>query len=304
MDEVKKILVTGASGFLGWNVCRRAAQLHTVIGVFHSHPVTVPGVTALQCDLTDYRECTSLMQRTRPDAVIHAAAMVNPNQCQEHRDESRRINVDAAVSIAGLCSDAGIPCVFISTDLIFDGTSPPYSETGEPSPISIYGEHKLEAERAMRRRHDRLIICRMPLMFGDAPPGAQSCIQPMIRALRERIPLPLFIDEYRTPVSGGTAAAGILLALEKSLAGLIHLGGRERISRCDFGYTLAAALGADSAVIRPVRQADVKMPALRPPDVSFDSAMAFGLGGRRGFNPLPLDEELASLECVKSYAVC
>jgi dTDP-4-dehydrorhamnose reductase len=272
-----------------------------VFGVFHTHPVTVPSVTALQCDLTDYHECTSLMQQTQPDAVIHAAAMVNPNHCQEHRGESRRINVDAAVSIAGLCSDAGIPCVFISTDLIFDGTAPPYCETSEPSPVSVYGEQKLEAERAMRRRHDRLTICRMPLMFGDAPPGAQSCIQPMIRALHDRTPLRLFIDEYRTPVSGTAAAAGILFALEKMVP-LIHLGGRERISRCDFGYILAAALGADSAVIRPVRQAEVIMPALRPSDVSFDSAMAFGLGGRQGFNPLPLNEELARLECVKSYA--
>lgn len=299
MAAEKKILVTGASGFLGWNICRRAAALFRVTGVFNSRPVTVPGVTALRCDLTDYCGCKALMRQARPDAVIHAAAMVNPNQCQEDRDGSHRINVGAAVSIAGLCSDAGIACLFVSTDLVFDGTAPPYNEKSEPAPVSIYGEHKLEAEQAMRRRHGRMIICRMPLMFGDAPPGAQSCIQPMIRALRDRIPLPLFIDEYRTPVSGGAAAAGILLALEKSVS-LIHLGGRERISRCDFGYTLAAALGADRGAIRPIRQADVKMPAHRPPDVSFDSTMAFGLG----FNPLPLDKELSALECVTSYAVC
>jgi dTDP-4-dehydrorhamnose reductase len=266
-----------------------------VTGVYHAHPPSPGAMAAEQCNLADYRECKELLRSVKPDAVIHAAANPNPNTCQERPDETRRINVDASISIAGLCADLNIPLVFISTDLVFDGKAPPYSELSAPSPVNRYGEQKLEAERTMAARYGRVVICRMPLMFGDAAAPAQSFIQPMVSALRSRAPIALFTDEYRTPASGISAAKGILLALDKIDGGIIHLGGRERISRYDFGLNLARACGIENPVINAVRQEDVKMAAKRPPDVSFDSSKAFAMG----FDPLPIDEELKRLACVK-----
>jgi dTDP-4-dehydrorhamnose reductase len=293
MDDRKRVLITGASGFLGWNLCRYAATTCAVTGVFRTHPLAVDGVAGEQCDLTVYRECKELLQRARPHAVIHAAAEADPNRCQERPEETGRINVAAAVSLAGLCSDAGIPLAFISTDLVFDGTSPPYNERSIPSPVNRYGEQKLAAERETLARHGAAVICRMPLMFGDAPSGARSFILPMIRALRDRTPATLFTDEFRTPASGRSAAAGVLLALEKA-SGILHLGGRERISRYDFGLKLARACGINDPVIHAARQRDVGMAAPRPPDVSLDSSRAFALG----YDPLSIDRELSRLECV------
>jgi dTDP-4-dehydrorhamnose reductase len=220
--------------------------------------------------------------------------MVNPNDCQEDPEASRRINVDASLYIAEQCAKRGIRCVFISSDLLFDGRNPPYSEASEPCPISRYGEHKLEAEIGMRSLCPDFLICRVPLMYGDVPPGASSCIQPMIAALREGREITLFTDEYRTPACGASAAEGILLALEK-VRGIVHLGGRERISRYDFGIMLANALGIDRPQIRGVLQREVAMIAPRPPDVSFNSTKAFNLG----YAPFSIDEELRRLECIK-----
>ena len=166
---MKRILVTGASGFLGWNICRRAEKSSTVLGVFNNHPLTISGAATEKCDLLDYASVKALLRRFKPDAVVHAAAAADPNFCQLHSEETRRINVDAAISLAGLCSDARIPCALISTDLVFDGASAPYNEACPPSPISIYGEQKCAAEQGMLSRHDRMTICRLPLMFGDVP---------------------------------------------------------------------------------------------------------------------------------------
>jgi dTDP-4-dehydrorhamnose reductase len=290
----KKLLVTGAGGFLGWNICRLAMQHYEVSGVFHRHPIALPGIAHEPCDLGSYVEVKALMQRVRPDAVIHAAAIASPDRCMEDPAGSRRINVDAAVALAGLCSDARIPCLFTSTDLVFDGTRPPYSEASDPSPINLYGEQKVEAERAMRARHTAMTICRMPLMFGDVPPGAQSSIQPLIRALTEGTTISLFVDEFRTPVSGTTAAAGILLMLEKP-PGLIHLGGKERISRYEFGKIVAAALGRDGSNIREARAADSVRLAPRPRDVSFDSVRAFSLG----YRPKSILKEIKALDSIR-----
>jgi dTDP-4-dehydrorhamnose reductase len=295
VGQARKILVTGASGFLGWNVCRRLQREYEVVGVSRRTPLRIEGVVGERCDLTDYREVRALFHRQRPDAVIHAAAVASPNTCQQHPSESRAVNVDASVSIAGLCNDVGIPCVFTSSDLVFDGVSPPYDEGRPASPISVYGEQKVKAERAMLERHDRVTVCRMPLMYGDALPPAQSFLQPLIRGILAGEEIALFTDEFRTPVSGVAAAEGILLALtcgEK----LLHLGGRESVSRYEIGNRLAQALGCSNAKLRPVLQGDVPAIAPRPGNVSLDSGKAFALG----YDPLPIEAALKQLACVRT----
>ncbi|MBW4497806.1 MAG: NAD(P)-dependent oxidoreductase [Oscillatoria princeps RMCB-10] len=286
---MKKLLVTGSSGFLGWNLCQLAKQKWQVYGTHFSHQVEIPGVKQLPADLTDFQELQRLFQEIGPDAAIHTAAQSQPNYCQTHPQESRAINVTASWNIAGLCADYSIPCAFTSTDLVFDGLNAPYRETDTVSPVSLYGEQKVLAEQGMLERYPRTAVCRLPLMFGGAP-AAKSFIQPMLRALKEGQELALFVDEFRTPVSGNAAARGLLLALE-NVQGRIHLGGKERVSRYDFMRLLIEVLGLSDAKIKTCRQADVKMAAPRPPDVSLDSSKAFALG----YQPLCLREEFEAL---------
>ncbi|MEM9807664.1 MAG: sugar nucleotide-binding protein, partial [Cyanobacteria bacterium P01_D01_bin.56] len=130
----------------------------------------------------------------------------------------------------------------------------------------------------------------MPLMFGAVPPTAQSFLQPFLQTLRDGKELKLFVDEFRTPVSGTTAAKGLLLALEKA-QGLIHLGGKERISRYDFGLLMTEVFDLPDDNLKPGRQQDVKMSAPRPPDTSLDSTKAFALG----YAPGSIQEELEAL---------
>lgn len=287
---MKKLLVTGASGFLGWNLCQLSQQHWDVYGTYFSHLVEIPGITLLKVDLRDFEEIKRIFREVKPDAVIHTAAQSSPNFCQNNPHESRLINVTASCNIAGLCADYSIPCVFTSTDLVFNGLNPPYQETDSVCPVNDYGEQKVMAELGMLERYPLTTVCRMPLMFGIASPTATSFIQPFIQILREEKELSLFIDEFRTPVSGKTAAQGLLLALEK-VQGYIHLGGKERVSRYEFGRLLVEVLQLPKIGLRACRQIDVKMAAPRPADVSLDSAMAFSLG----YTPLSLREELEAL---------
>ncbi len=284
---MRKLFVTGASGFLGWNVCQIARKEWDIYGTVFSHPIKIEGVNIIRIDLRDFKELRKIYKEIRPDAVIHTAAATSPNYCQTNRMESQKINVDVSINIACLCADSGIPCVFTSTDIVFDGLDPPYKEEDPVCPVNFYGEQKVMAERGMLKYYPDIAICRMPLMFGIPGPVASSFIQPMIKAMREGRELRLFIDEFRTPVSGETAAQGLLLALEK-VKGIIHMGGVERISRYEFGRMLRDVLGIEDAKLIACRQKDVSMPAPRPPDVSLDSSKAIALG----FKPLPLLEEL------------
>lgn len=287
---MKKLLVTGASGFLGWNLGQLAQQEWQVYGTYFSKTVEISNVNLIKVDLRDFDQLKNLFQQIQPAAVIHTAAQSNPNFCQTHPEESAIINVTTSSNIACLCADYSIPCAFTSTDLVFNGLNPPYQETDPVSPINIYGEQKVLAEQEMLARYPQTAVCRMPLMFGIAPEGATSFIQPFIKTIRAGKELSLFSDEFRTPVSGTTAASGLLLALEK-FNGVIHLGGKESISRYEFGRLMAEVLELPQDKLTACLQKDVPMAAPRPQDVSLNSEKAFALG----YQPLSLREELELL---------
>ena len=287
---MKKLLVTGASGFLGWNLCRLARENWEVYGTYFSQEVEIPGVNLLKVDLNDFQELKRLYSQIKPAAVIHTAAQARPNVCQNYPEESQVINVTTSCQIAGLSADYAIPCVFTSTDLVFDGLNPPYQETDAVSPISYYGEQKVLAEQGMLEVYPQTAVCRMPLMFGAVPPTSSSFIQPFLKALREGKELSLFTDEVRTPVSGQTAAKGLLLAVENA-QGILHLGGKERVSRYDFGRLMAEVLDLPQDKLSACLQKDVPMVAPRSPDTSLDSSKAFALG----YQPLSLRQELEVL---------
>jgi dTDP-4-dehydrorhamnose reductase len=287
---MKKLLVTGASGFLGWNVIQHAMGGWDVVGICLTHSVAIPGTKILRVDITRYQDLKRTVFDIRPDAVIHAAAVSDPNTCEQNPGQTRIVNTDASIHLAGLCAALEIPCLFVSSDLVFSGTDAPYCEDDEPSPVSVYGEQKVLAEKGMRKEWPRTVVCRLPLMYGDPGPAATNFLQLLTRAVLKGQPPRLFIDEYRTPLSGRSAAQGLMIAL-RVIPPIVHLGGPERISRYEFGCLLADVLGVSRATIIACRQKDVDLPAKRPPDVSLDSGRAIAMG----FNPGSVREELEFL---------
>jgi dTDP-4-dehydrorhamnose reductase len=285
----KKLFITGASGFLGWHLCKAAQLNWDVYGAVNRNTIDCPGITVLPIDLTDQDALKQLIQDLRPDAAIHAAALSRPNDCQNNPGESFAVNVQASLTMADYCGTLEIPCVFTSTDLVFDGLNPPYAESATVSPVNLYGEHKVMAEEGMSARNPKTIVCRMPLMFGVAP-QAPSFLQSFVSTLQAGQTLKLFTDEVRTPVSGQTAAQGILLALKQGPS-CLHLGGTERISRYDFGRVLAKVLNCSEQLLQACRQADVPMAAPRSADVSLDSSLAFQLG----YSPSSVEAELQQI---------
>lgn len=287
---MKKLWVTGASGFLGWHLCQMAKRDWRVYGAYWTKPIDAPGIRLDQLNLLDFQALKQSFKTIQPEAVIHTAAQSKPNICQIRPDETYPINVTAAVNLANLCAEAEIPYVFTSTDLVFDGRNPPYRETDPVCPINHYGEQKAIAEAEILAAYPRATVCRMPLMFGAKTPSAQSFLQPWLKTLREGKKLKLFTDEFRTPISASTASNGLLLALEKG-HGRLHLGGRNSISRFEFGRLLVEVGQFSPHQLHPCLQQDVPMPAPRPKNVSMDSAKAFALG----YAPGPLKPELAAI---------
>ncbi len=290
-----KLLITGASGFLGPYLCRTAADKYTVFGLSNKNKISMKNINILSVDLCDIKSLKELFSRIKPDAVIHAAAMSAPDLCQQYPLESNKINVLASLHIADLCCLQRIPLVFISTDLVFDGGQGNYLESDPVSPVSLYGEQKVKAENGILKQLPNAVICRMPLMFGAVSGSAQSFIQPMIHSFKNSVQQALFTDEFRSPISAASASEGILLALEKT-TGVVHLGGRQRISRYDFGVMLAEIGKFDKKLIVSKLQKEINFAAPRPADVSLNSSKAFSLG----YSPEDIRGSLSKLNCLSN----
>ena len=166
-----RLLVTGGGGLLGHALCEAAAGGWDVVAVCRNTAPAVTGIRRVPADITDARRLETVFRNERPHAVIHAAAMSQPNACEMAPEASEAVNVIASERIAAHCAAGGIPLVFTSTDLVFDGTRPPYAETDPPNPICVYGRHKAAAEVRIRDRFPDATVCRLPLLFGYAPGG-------------------------------------------------------------------------------------------------------------------------------------
>jgi dTDP-4-dehydrorhamnose reductase len=287
---MRRLMVTGGSGLLGASVCRAASTEAEVIGLYWRHEPREAGFRPVRLDLTDFRGLKAAMAELKPDGVIHTAAISHTALCEKDRAATRKINVQATVNLAGLCADRGIPFVFTSSDLVFDGRNAPYCEEDPVNPINAYAEQKVEAETGILERHPAAAVCRMPVMFGLADGEPKGALRGLLLRKGEGEPVKLFTDEIRTPAGAPEAAAGLLIALEKA-KGLLHLGGNERISRYRFAHLAAEVFETDTSLFVPCLQSDLALKPARPPDVSLDSTKARALG----YNPPSLKSQLEHL---------
>ena len=132
---MKRVLVTGASGMLGTELCLAAPAGTVVVGtdLRANSPVDVPGL-----DLADGALVERLFSDHGPfDGVIHAAAFTAVDLAEEREGDARRSNEEASRVLATQCAKHSIPLVLVSTDFVFDGNATrPYREEDPPRPLS------------------------------------------------------------------------------------------------------------------------------------------------------------------------
>jgi dTDP-4-dehydrorhamnose reductase len=226
-----------------------------------------------------------LLRRIQPEAVIHAAAIADVGLCQRHPDRTADINIDVPARLAAWCARRDVPFGFTSTDLVFDGERAPYDEACPVNPINSYARQKARAEANVLKMYNKAAVFRLPLLIGvSGRNDTYHFCHRMFDAIYKGEVLSLFTDEYRTPVDIGSAAAGILSMLGR-VEGVLHLGGRTRISRYELGLMMAEAMGRVPDMIQAVRIADIPSIGQRAADVALDSRRAFDLG----YSPMPLN---------------
>lgn len=280
------LLVTGASGLLGSNIARRAGTTFRLVAVHRSHPISFPDCTCLPLDITNPDAVNELFRSAHPDLVLHTAAIADVDYCEDHPEKAWNTNVEGTANVAQACRKIGAKLVHISTDAVFDGTRGLYREEDEPHPINTYARTKLEAERRVMETVPESLIIRTAF-YGRGPSGRKGLAEWTLEQLRRGEPFPMFTDVFFSPIYIGDLIEIIFEAHAQGLAGIYHVGSRERCSKHEFGMALARTFGFDPANLKAGVLADVPLRAPRPKDISLDTSRISRALGR----PMPGLEE-------------
>jgi len=269
---MEKILITGISGFLGWNLARRLTDKYHIYGTCLDNPVSIPGVETFTFDLSDWSKIERLCQAVNPTVIVHTAAYSNPDYCELHHKEALTLNTFATRELAKSANRLGSRLIYTSTDFVFDGKRGDYSEADDPAPINYYGKTKFLGELEITNHCSHYVTLRIGTLYGRGNGVRPNFFETLEQQLLAGKKPSCIVDQYRTFLFVEDAVQAISqLVGERSLKGLFHLGGPEKASRFQFAEKLCAPVGAPVSLIEKIRLADSASSAARPPDCSLNS---------------------------------
>lgn len=251
-----RVLVTGGAGLVAGHLVR-AAPSDVEVHLTWRRSEPAPGPAAYQVDLCDGSATTALVDRVRPDVVVHTA----------YSQSSEADVVDATRSVAQAAAETGARLVHLSSDMVFGGDAAPYDEEARPDPVNDYGRWKLRAEEEVCALVPDALVTRTSLVTSGDPLDHQA--QWLVRALSGGDEVTLFHDEYRTPVRADALAAALWELVAAGTTGVVHLPGPERLSRAEVGRRCAEHLGLPTGLVRTASAATHPEP--RPRDLSLVS---------------------------------
>ena len=255
-----RALVIGASGQVGAAVGERlGARGYPWVGTY----AKVPRPELRPLDLADESATRRLIADAAPDWVFCAGALTYVDYCEEHPEEAFRLNRDAPALVARAAAERGAGIVFYSTEYVFDGESGPYAEDDPVRPISVYGQSKLEGERAVSAENPRAIIVRTTVVYGPEPQGKNFVYQLLRRARAgERMRVPA--DQISSPTYNPDLAAASVELAERGCRGVFHIAGSQILDRHAFARAACRAFGLDEALLDPVATSALAQRARRP----------------------------------------
>lgn len=234
---MKKLLITGSSGFLGSRLALYYKDKYELLLPTHS-----------QLNVSREEAVMAYMEQFQPDIVLHCAALSNTWYCEQHPDESHRVNVQGTVKIAKACKHIGAKLVFMSSDQVYNGTpvSGPLKEQDVFQPVNVYGRHKLEAEQRALRNNPMSVALRLTWMY-DVPSSPMKLNSNILvniqKALDEGTTIKAATHEYR----GVTNVWEVVRNMEQTLelpGGIYNYGSGNHIDSYTLFLKVANIMGA------------------------------------------------------------
>lgn len=247
----RKVLVTGANGMLGQDLCP----------ILEDEGFEVIETDKDTLDITDYVSAKTVLCNENPDIVIHCAAYTNVDKAEEEFDVAKKINADGTENISKICADNDILLIYISTDYVFDGKkNSPYLPEDSANPINNYGLTKYMGEEVVRKYCSKYYITRTSWLYGH---HGKNFVETMI-SLADRSEIKVVDDQIGCPTWTVELANGIINLLEGADFGTYHICGSGKTSWYGFAKEIFKLTGSTVNLI-PCKTEEFPRPAKRPP---------------------------------------
>lgn len=246
-----RVLVTGVSGQLGYDVARVLAQ----------RGIEYRGTSSKELDITDREAVERLMERYRPDAVIHCAAYTKVDLAEDEPERCWAVNADGTRNVAAACRRTGAKLLYISTDYVFPGTGERSYGTGDPTgPVNTYGRSKLAGELAVQSLLEKYFIVRISWVFGK---NGNNFVKTMLRLAETRAELSVVCDQIGSPTYTADLAPLLCDMVQTERYGVYHATNEGTCAWSEFAEAIFALAGRQVAV-HPIPTSAYPTKAARP----------------------------------------
>lgn len=251
VEDVGMILVTGATGQLGFDVVKELEK----------RAIACIGVGSSAFDLTNQEAVCSFFERVKPSAVIHCAAYTAVDSAETESERCTAVNVDGTSYLAQACKGTGAKMLYVSTDYVFsrEGDSP-FETTSTTSPLGVYGKTKREGELEVEKYVENYFILRISWVFGK---NGNNFVKTMIKLGKERDSLSVVADQIGSPTYTVDLAKLICDMIETEQYGVYHASNEGYCSWADFAKAIMAQTGQSCEII-PIPTEEYPTPAKRP----------------------------------------
>jgi dTDP-4-dehydrorhamnose reductase len=277
-----KILLTGRSGQVGWELARLLPAMGEVMSTGRD-----------ELDLADADAIRRVVREATPQLIVNAAAYTAVDKAESEPELAMRINGAAPGVLAEEAERLGAMLVHYSTDYVFDGTKPSaYLEDDAPNPLSVYGRTKLAGERAIRDSGCRHLILRTSWVYG---PRGKNFFLTIARKASTGERLRVVADQRGVPTTSGFLAEKTLALLAKDASGVLHLVPAGETTWYDFAREIVKLTGSRSEV-QPIKTGEFPAAARRPANSLLDNRKAAAVLGT------PMPDWRALLAAVRESA--
>ncbi|HXW93407.1 MAG TPA: dTDP-4-dehydrorhamnose reductase [Terriglobales bacterium] len=246
-----RVTIFGATGLLG----------KALVEQWENHRDEVVGLGSKDADVRDADQVRAVLERTRPEWIVNAAAYTDVDGCEVHRELAFAVNCQGAVNIAAAAKTRGAQLISLSTDYVFDGRSTePYETTAPRAPRSVYGHSKAQAETRIAEILPSACIVRTSWLFGIGG----KCFPDTILKLAEQRPAVDVVDDQRgSPTHAPDLAHAIVELCFRSATGIVHVTNTGDCSWFEYAGEIARAAQL-KLLIRPTTSERFQRPAERP----------------------------------------
>lgn len=293
-----KVMVTGATGLLGRAV---VAELEAHAGfevLACGYSRAVQGIYRL--DLTHCSQVTAFIKTHQPDVIVHCAAERRPDVSEQNPAAALALNADATRSLTQAASQSGAWLLYISTDYVFDGTSPPYHEHSATNPVNFYGDSKRQGELIVTEAKQGFAVLRLPILYGAVETLPESAVMILLHQLLDKNEQ--LVDDWavRSPTSTADIACAIAQMIQlqtagEPLSGHYHFSASGSMSKYQMLLVMGELLGLGTGHLKPVtsptdsakRPHDCSLSCERLASLSIQSNVMFNSGIEKALQQSP-----------------